>query len=303
MKNLKLQFLILIFLLVSIACSPDDGPDAIPIRDRQEVYIEDLAKINAFLNTHFYNEDEFQNTPAGADFEIKFDTIAGANSGRTPLSQQVVSQTITRDGVDYKLYTLKVREGSGARQPTFADSALVSYEGTLLNGNVFDSSINSIWFDLPSTITGFTAGVTQFKDASAINPNGDGTLSYEGSGIGAVFIPSGLGYFERTQSGIPAYSPIIFTFKLRRAKTTDHDSDGIFSKFEDLNNDKNLRSPNFADDTDRDGRFNYLEIDDDNDGILTVNENADPNGDGNPNDALDTDGDGIPDYLDARTEN
>lgn len=33
----------------------------------------------------------------------------------------------------------------------------------------------------------------------------------------------------------------------------------------------------------------------------TANENADPNGDGNPDDALDTDGDGTPDYLDVDT--
>jgi len=302
MKNIKLQFLIGISLVLLVSCGTDDDAGRPQARDRQEVYLEDLAKINAFLNTHFYNEDEFQNTPAGADFEIKFDTIAGANAGRTPLSQQVTTEVIARDGVDYQLFTLKVREGNGERRATFADSTLVSYEGTLLNGNVFDSSINSIWFDLPATIAGFTFGITQFNDASGIIPNGDGTLSYEGSGIGAVFIPSGLGYFDRTQTGIPSYSSLIFTFKLRSVKTTDHDGDGILSKFEDLNGDRSVRSSNFADDTDEDGRFNYLETDDDNDGILTKNENADPNGDGNPSDALDTDGDGIPDYLDARTE-
>ena len=50
--------------------------------------------------------------------------------------------------------------------------------------------------------------------------------------------------------------------------------------------------------TDNDDNFNFLDFDDDNDGILTSNENADPNNDGNPEDALDTDEDGIPDYLD-----
>ncbi|EDP71215.1 hypothetical protein FBALC1_01987 [Flavobacteriales bacterium ALC-1] len=33
--------------------------------------------------------------------------------------------------------------------------------------------------------------------------------------------------------------------------------------------------------------------------ILTINENADPNADGNPVDAIDTDADGTPDYLQA----
>jgi FKBP-type peptidyl-prolyl cis-trans isomerase len=303
MKNIKLLFLPLIASLILISCGSDDDTPRVEVRDPQEVYLEDIAKINEFLNTHYYDESQMQNAAAGADFEVIFKEIEAGNSSQIPLSQKVTSQIIKRSGIDYQVYILKAREGSGTGQATFADSTLVSYEGTLLNGNTFDSSINSIWFDLPSTITGFSAGITQFKDAQSITPNGDGTLSYSGSGIGAVFIPSGLGYFNSSQTGIPAYSPLIFTFKLRKAKSNDHDGDGILSKFEDLNGDGNLRSANFADDTDRDGRFNYLEVDDDNDGILTKNENADPNGDGNPSDAKDTDGDGIPDYLDARTEN
>ncbi len=50
-------------------------------------------------------------------------------------------------------------------------------------------------------------------------------------------------------------------------------------------------------DTDGDGIDDFQDIDDDNDGILTVDENPDPNGDGNPDDAFDTDGNGTPDYL------
>ncbi|MCP4073925.1 MAG: hypothetical protein GY742_19695, partial [Hyphomicrobiales bacterium] len=43
---------------------------------------------------------------------------------------------------------------------------------------------------------------------------------------------------------------------------------------------------------------NYLDSDDDGDGTLTSAENADPNADGDPRDALDSDWDGQPDYLD-----
>ncbi|MBE9490681.1 MAG: hypothetical protein IMY67_10340 [Bacteroidetes bacterium] len=48
------------------------------------------------------------------------------------------------------------------------------------------------------------------------------------------------------------------------------------------------------------GTVNYIStfIDDDNDGVPTANENPDPNGDGNFDDAQDTDGDSIPDYID-----
>ncbi len=71
----------------------------------------------------------------------------------------------------------------------------------------------------------------------------------------------------------------------------DDDGDGILTQFEAQDENGNPI------DTDGDGAVDYLDNDDDGDGILTINENADPNGDGNPEDAVDTDGDGIPDYL------
>jgi len=49
---------------------------------------------------------------------------------------------------------------------------------------------------------------------------------------------------------------------------------------------------------DGDGNENFLDVDDDNDGVTTANENADPNGDGNPSDAINTDADGQSNYLD-----
>ncbi len=52
-------------------------------------------------------------------------------------------------------------------------------------------------------------------------------------------------------------------------------------------------------DTDGDGFPDYLDPDDDDDGIFTLNEGPDPNGDFNPEDAIDSDGDGIPNYLDS----
>ncbi|MFV0540147.1 MAG: hypothetical protein ACK5MZ_02785 [Aestuariibaculum sp.] len=52
-------------------------------------------------------------------------------------------------------------------------------------------------------------------------------------------------------------------------------------------------------DTDGDNTPDFLDADDDGDGKPTSEENADPNGDGNPDDAIDTDNDGTPDYLDS----
>ncbi|MGQ7944624.1 gliding motility-associated C-terminal domain-containing protein [Flavobacterium sp. WC2509] len=67
---------------------------------------------------------------------------------------------------------------------------------------------------------------------------------------------------------------------------TDSDGDGLFDSAEGVTND-----------TDNDGIPNYLDPDDDDDGIPTKDENADPNGNGIPDDAIDSDKNGIPDYL------
>ena len=72
----------------------------------------------------------------------------------------------------------------------------------------------------------------------------------------------------------------------------DDDGDGILSVDEDPNGDGDPTN----DDTDNDGIANYLDNDDDGDGILTQDESVDE--DTNP-DNDDTDDDGIPNYLDA----
>lgn len=69
----------------------------------------------------------------------------------------------------------------------------------------------------------------------------------------------------------------------------DDDNDGILSEFEGRGDPD--EEGNFPDAIDSDGDEipDYLDQDDDNDNILTINENADPDGDGNPLDALNTD--------------
>jgi hypothetical protein len=66
----------------------------------------------------------------------------------------------------------------------------------------------------------------------------------------------------------------------------DTDGDGLFDVLEG------------SIDTDADGSTDFRDADDDGDGVPTVTENADVNGDGDPSDANDQDGDLFPDYLD-----
>lgn len=70
---------------------------------------------------------------------------------------------------------------------------------------------------------------------------------------------------------------------------TDSDGDGLSDTFEAVD----------EKDSDGDGTIDALDPDDDDDGIMTAMENADPNGDGNPEDALDSNDNGLPDYLDT----
>ncbi|MGB0846372.1 MAG: IPTL-CTERM sorting domain-containing protein [Thiolinea sp.] len=73
----------------------------------------------------------------------------------------------------------------------------------------------------------------------------------------------------------------------------DDDGDGILSVYENYDGDGTPAN----DDTDKDGKPDYLDIDDDNDGNLTASELPDLDKDGQPDDALDSDNDGVPDYL------
>lgn len=73
------------------------------------------------------------------------------------------------------------------------------------------------------------------------------------------------------------------------------DDDCILTRDEDIDGDGDPTT----DDNDGDGTPDYLDNDDDDDGILTCDE--DPDGDGNPQND-DTDGDGSPNYLDRDSD-
>ncbi len=89
-----------------------------------------------------------------------------------------------------------------------------------------------------------------------------------GAGNGILFIPSGLAYGNFGTQGIPPNEPLLFHIRLGLVERADHDRDALLSSVEDLDGDGNSNN----DDTDGDGFPNYLDPDDDNDGVLTRNE-------------------------------
>ena len=181
-----------------------------------------------------------------------------------------------------------LREGIGD-SPTVADSVYVKYKGMLLDRQVFDQRKTPVWLQALNVVRGFQEFVPKLKRGN-ININADGTYTFSNFGIGFIIMPSGLGYYNGGTQNIQQYSPLIFQIEMITLNRTDHDNDTILTIFEDLNNDSNFNN----DDTDGDQLANYLDADDDNDGVLTKDE-YDVDGDGV---ADDTDGDGIPDYLD-----
>lgn len=315
---MKLKYKVFSFILVMLllSCGNDDNGlpegEVVPPRLLSEVAQEDDATLREYLETHFYNYEEFETPPDNFDFKVRIDTIAGANVDKRPLLEDIQSQVISvspssfglsdqEEDVPVTLYFLEANEGSG-NFPTIGDNSILSYEGSLLNGDLFDASTVPIKFYLPGLVRGFGIGMTKFKTGDQIVENGDGTLDFGNFGVGILFIPSGLGYFNgRGPSGdIPQYSNLIFKVgSFAFEENTDFDGDGIPSILEDLNGDGNLNNDNTDGDFDPFSGpiYNHLDTDDDNDGIPT-REEVELDGEGNFVGFLDTDGDGVEDHLD-----
>jgi hypothetical protein len=201
-------------------------------------------------------------TPGTPIFDA-LDTSASQNNPAKPLK----FKTISKEGVDHKLYYLKLNEGMGSN-PTRLDSVFTSYKGYKTDLSSFDAASSPTWFQLQEVIQGWQEVFPEFKSSNGQTINPDGTITYNNFGAGVMFVPSGLAYFSGTGGGaIGSYTPIIFSFKLMNVRYKDHDGDKILSKDE-------YGGPASGTplDTDGDGKPDYADFDDDNDGKLTKNE-------------------------------
>ncbi|RKE92157.1 FKBP-type peptidyl-prolyl cis-trans isomerase [Ichthyenterobacterium magnum] len=320
MKIKNFSLLLLVFILSFTSCKKDDdgsNVSLVPERDRAEQQIEDKANLLEYLETHYYNASTFS-TPGNYTIsdiiitELPEDGVLPDPSNNTLLIDAVEIKTSTFADVQYEYYILKLNQGGGDT-PNFTDDVKVNYEGSLLDEDVFDFTINSTVFDLLSLVEGWNKVMPEFNTATSFIINEDGTEQYDDYGLGVMFLPSGLGYFSSPPFGssIPAYSNLIFKFELYQTEANDHDNDGVFSHLEDLN----MNSDLLDDNTDGDNLSNFIDADDDGDGTLTINEDLEPdsdllvdrNNDGDPTNDIgdgdptndDTDGDGIPNYLDT----
>lgn len=320
MKIINKFFLLVIVSTVIFSCDRDnDIPAPDPPRPLTEIQLEDDQKIQEFLATNFYNYEEFENPPQGFDFKIKIDSVKGDNATKRPLSEFVRDTIIelTTAGnlgesqvkVAHKLYYLIARQGAGEFVTPY-DSIFHKFEGSLLNGNIFDSTNDTYsWFDVGGFLRGFSAGIAKLRTGSEIIVNNDGTTSISNTGIGMVILPSALAYYNTEISSIPIYSPLIFKLDVALIQNdTDADNDGIPNRLEDLNNNGYLQDDNTNAEEERKAFTgqtqtvfaNFRDADDDGDGTPTSEEII-INDDGTIT-FPDTDGDGIADYLDRDTK-
>ena len=105
-------------------------------------------------------------------------------------------------------------------------------------------------------------------------PNSPNPPRYENYGAGVMFLPSGLGYFNLSSGSLGAYQSMVFTFKMYGVNYSDADGDGILNK-DEYDTDPTLDLGMI--DTDGDHIPNYLDADDDGDGVSTRLEIKIPN--------------------------
>lgn len=122
-----------------------------------------------------------------------------SEQGKTFLQENL--KTVGVDATDSGLQYEKLSSGDGTVHPKVSDKVKVHYHGTLIDGTVFDSSVDRgepITFGLNQVIKGWTEGLQ---------------LMVEGDKY-RLTIPSALAYGNRGAGAIPPGSVLIFEVEL-----------------------------------------------------------------------------------------
>ena len=309
MNKFKYYFILSITTLLLFSCSKNnDTPEVTPPRDYAVQYATDITNIEEYLKTYSIDIIDNPGSPDDQDVTITKIPVNGNQPSIWSYKDnasfpKLLSRDVKLHDITYKLYYLVLREGTG-QSPCNVDDVFTAYKGDYLN-QVTTSGVTTLTTteftdikfpqmqSLYSLIRGWKEVFPQFKTGT-YSSNPDGTISYNDFGAGVMFIPSGLGYYASGKGTIPAYAPLIFSFKLYEMQRLDHEyrivnnvpvsfPDGILSYQEDLDGDGYIWTKEELpvgainpDDSDGDGIPNFLDVDDDGDGYSTKLEITDP---------------------------
>jgi hypothetical protein len=269
------------------SCERDGDSGRTKLRDYAEQYATDIADIELYLKTHAYTVVENPGMPD--DMDVTFTQVPEGDPTAIWNSPNLMYRMVSKDNIEYKLYFLKLRNGGGAAgdklPPCNVDGVLAAYRGSYIfhysdtdtPDELRTFEFESVQFPqsnmaLESVIRGWSEVYPQFRPGDFTQVNGQPTV-YTDFGAGVMFLPSGLGYYGQSAGSIPAYSPLIFSFKLYEITRYDQDGDGIPSWLEDIDGDGYMYAlpPGTynPDDTDGDLAPDYLDLDDDGDNVLT----------------------------------
>ena len=310
MNKFKFYFFLFTIAFFAYSCSKDDTSATIePPRDFATQYAQDNTDILEYLNTYYITVTNKPGEPEDQDVVMTKIPVGGTQASimsylDAPAYPKLLIRKVNLHNIVYDLYYLVIRPGVG-ESPCNVDGVLTSYRGDYLYRSVpigeTEKKLTVTKFEevkfpqttlsLYNVITGWSETFPQFKAGTNII-NNDGTVAHYDFGAGVMFLPSGLGYYNTGSGAIPAYSPLIFSFKLYNIERLDQDNDGVYSYQEDINGDgyiynySNLFSYpttpkdeiRYEDDTDKDGIPDILDVDDDGDNYTTRLEITKPGG-------------------------
>jgi len=162
----------------------------------------DMDEFAAGMRDALRGEDETRYTMAQA-MEIIAAAIAEIAAAEDRRNAAFLEENAARPGVtvtDSGLQFEVITEGDGPRPGPF-DVVRVHYEGTLIDGTVFDSSIARgvpAEFPVQRVIAGWIEGLQLMNVGSSFR----------------FFIPAHLGYGERGMGPVPPHSTLIFEVEL-----------------------------------------------------------------------------------------
>ena len=156
------------------------------------------TSVAQYLMQYGQNELNYEEFKSGIDFVMNASKKAKAE-GEAFLAENAKREGVktTESGLQYE-----VLEATIGQKPKATDTVRVHYEGTLIDGTVFDSSYKrgeSISFPLNGVIKGWTEGLQLMAVGSKYK----------------FFIPYQLAYGEHgAGASIPPYAALIFTVEL-----------------------------------------------------------------------------------------